>query len=87
MFINFLALITVVAYYVDLNYKIKTSLIVLRRLYKYYSDKNQADLLISIFQNYKITNKIGYFVINNVKNNDIYVNIVLKKLLPTFIST
>jgi len=77
----------VVAHYLDSNYKIKTSLITLRRLYEYRSGENQAELLISIFQDYKITNKIRYFVTDNAKNNDTCVDIVLKRLLPALIST
>ena len=78
---------TVVAHYVNSNYKIKTSLIALRRLHRYHNSENQAELLISIFQDYKITNKIRYFVTNNAKNNDTYVDIVLKRLLPTLTPT
>ena len=85
--INFLILITVVAHYVDLNYKVKMSLIALRRLHEYYSSKNQAELLISIFQDYEITDKIRYFVIDNAKNNDIYVDIVFNRLLPALTFT
>ena len=78
---------TVIAHYVDSNYKIKTSLIALRRLHKYHNNKNQAELLISIFQNYKITDKIRYFVTDNAKNNDIYVDIVFNRLLPALTFT
>ncbi len=85
--INSLILMAVVAHYVNSNYKIKTSLIALRRLHRYYSDENQAELLISIFQDYDITDKIRYFVIDNAKNNDIYVDIVFNRLLPALTFT
>lgn len=79
---NSLALMAVVAHYIDSNYKVRTRLIALRRLYGHHGGDNQAELLLEIIHEYEIVNEIGYFVTDNAKNNDTAIDIVLKRLLP-----
>ncbi len=68
---------SVVIYYINSNYKNRTRLINIKRLYENYSGENQADLLLKIFNKYKLTDLVGYFVLNNIIINDVCIEYAL----------
>ncbi len=74
---NSLAFITVVIYYINNNYKIRTRFIILRRLHGDYNRENQARNLMEILKEYEFVDLVGYFVINNIGSNDTCINCVL----------
>ena len=61
-------------------------LIAIRELHSPHSRENQAEVIIQVIKDYALERKIRYFVIDNITNNDIAINIVLKTLLP-YLST
>ncbi len=71
---------SVVIYYIDSNYKNRTRLINIRRLYEDYSGENQADLLLKILNKYKLADLVGYFVLNNITTNDVCIEYALQIL-------
>ena len=77
---NALAMLGIVAHYMDNLGKNYTVLIGLRRLRGPHSGENMAQLVIEIIVEYDIADKIGCFVLDNASSNDTCVEIVLCKL-------
>ncbi len=63
----------VVIYYINSNYKNRIRLINIKRFYESHSGENQANLLLKIFNKYKLADLAGYFVSNNIIINDVYI--------------
>jgi len=68
----------VVIYYIDKFYKVRTRFIALRRVYKDHSRENQTKLLMEIFKEFELTDRLGYFVSNNIIINDSCIDIFFK---------
>ena len=71
------AIIRVIGHFINKNGR---HCYIIFRLYKIiskYISKNIVGILINLFHNYKITGNIGYFITNNTKLNNIYINIIL----------
>ena len=62
------------------EYKVETTLLGLRRLKGPHSRENIAEAIISVVETYGITNRIGYFVLNNAGSNNTYVSAIIKQL-------
>jgi len=77
---NSLIFMLVMIHYIDSNYKNRTRLISMRRLYGDHSRKNQVALLLEILNNYKLNNLLGYFVSDNTTINDGYIDSYLQTL-------
>ena len=45
-------------------------LLALRELYNQHSDVNIEDLVLNVLMDFRILNKIGYFIIDNIKSNN-----------------
>jgi hypothetical protein len=52
-------------------------LLKLRRLHDSHSGENTASLLIKLLNEYEITNRLRYFILDNAESNDIYVRTFL----------
>src|SRR5438876_11655432 len=72
----------VVAHYVDKKFRNTNRLIALRNLNGSHSGANMTELLIKIIKEFDIQDLLGYFVTDNADNNDIYINAVLRTLMP-----
>ena len=79
---NALAMLGVVAHYMDNMGKNRTVLLGLRRLRGPHSGENMAQLIIEIIMEYDVVDKIGYFVLDNASSNDTCVRVVLQRLRP-----
>ena len=77
---NHLAILGVVAHYMDTTHTVQTRLIGLRRLKGPHSGENMAQILIELFKEYEITNNLGYFILDNASSNDTCVEIILSEL-------
>ena len=66
---NELDLLGVVAHYLDSNLELKTVLLALKPSYGHDAREPQ-DTLLSVLREYKISDKIGYFIADNAANND-----------------
>jgi hypothetical protein len=66
---NELDLLGVVAHYLDKELKLKTVLLALKPSYGHHGEELQETLL-AVLREYKISDKIGYFVADNASNND-----------------
>jgi len=60
------------------KYKIKIILFGLYCLKGPYSGENIIETIVAIIKTYKISGKIGYFVLNNAGLNNIYISAIIK---------
>ena len=52
----------------------------MRRLKGEYNSINQAQVVLDIISKYKISRRIGYFILNNTLSNNTAVDLILKIL-------
>ncbi len=62
-------------------------MITLRRLRENHFGENMTTLLTEIIRKYDFENRLEYFVTDNTKSNDVYIDYILQKLLPYLTST
>ena len=62
------------------KYKVETTLLRLRHLKGSYSGENIAEAIVSVVETYGITDRIGYFVLNNAGLNNTYISAIIKQL-------
>jgi hypothetical protein len=79
---NLLALCKVVAYYVIVDLTNRALLLDLKRVQGIYSGENIADAVLTVIQEFKIADKIGYFQASNAGNNDTCIYTILNAILP-----
>lgn len=79
---NYVAYLAVVCHFIDDKYQNQTLLLGFRRVIGTDSGANQAEKILSLIQEYEITSKIGYFVLDNFTSNDICVDQILRELRP-----
>lgn len=79
---NSMSIMAVVAHYLDKSFVNRSRLIALRRLQGPHSGENMAMLLLKIVREFEITDRLGYFTIDNAESNDICLNVVLNTILP-----
>ena len=57
-----------------------TITLALKELQGEHSDKNQAEVVLNMLNNYGIRNKLGYMVMDNVRSNNTLINAVTASL-------
>jgi hypothetical protein len=67
---NGLLLCGVVGHFIDEQAILRTLLLGLREIVGEHSGENIAGAVIGVIKGYSIASKIGYFVLDNAKNND-----------------
>lgn len=72
---NELDLLGVVAHYLDKELELKTVLLALKPTYGHHGEELQETLL-AVLREYKIGDKIGYFVADNAGNNDVAIELL-----------
>jgi len=70
----------VVIHYCDKAYKNRTRLITLRRFRGSHSGENMTALFIEIIKKYGFEDRLGYFIADNVKSNDVCIDLILQIL-------
>ena len=65
-----LDLLSVLAHYIDKQYKLKTFVLALRDTYGSHSSDNIKDHLLTVLREYQISNKVAYFAADNATNNN-----------------
>ena len=76
------ALLGVVAQFIDASGRSHSLLLGLPELVGTHSGENQAELIIKIIQDYDITAKLGFFVMDNADNNDTALAAIFKEIRP-----
>jgi len=78
---NHLGLLGLVAHYTSEDGKLRHALLALQEIQEPHSGANLADAVLSIIDRYQIRNKIGYFMMDNVSSNDIFLRSLSQRLL------
>ena len=79
---NYQAILGCVAHFINKKGKRRTAVLALRELVGEHSGENMADVLLHIFNDYKISGQIGYFMADNASSNDTCIDLVLQALYP-----
>jgi hypothetical protein len=72
-----IAILGVIAHFVDRTGKRRSAVLALRRLQGVHSGENMAEVLLQIFREYGVSGRIGFFIADNVESNDTCVDTVL----------
>ena len=83
---NSLAFMAVVIHYIDKQYKNRTRLIAMKRVHGSHSGVHQAEIIIQILEEYKLTDRLGYFISDNASSCDTCIDSVLEQLKPALTS-
>ena len=67
---NHRAFLGVIAHWLDSNYKLQSTVIGMRRFHGRHTGENLAACFLEVLQPYSMTEKIGYFTLDNARNND-----------------
>ncbi|KJZ72217.1 hypothetical protein HIM_08359 [Hirsutella minnesotensis 3608] len=79
---NHLALLGVVAHFIDEFGQNQSILIAIRQLHGSHSGENQAEVIKEVIQEYNLQNRIGYFVTDNASNNNTAIDSLIARFLP-----
>ena len=77
MLLNVYTVIGVIVHFINKNGRHCYIIFRLSKIISKYISKNIVDILIDLFCDYKIVGNIRYFIANNTKSNNIYINIIL----------
>lgn len=77
---NHHAFLGAVAYWLDADYKLQSTVIGMRRLYGQHTGENQANCFFEIIKLDNIIDKIGYFTLDNASNNGTAMQFIAQKL-------
>lgn len=70
---NSIAVVAIVAHYIDDNMKLQTTLIGLRWVFGSHSGEVVAEQVVQVIQEYGFEQKLRYFVLDNATSNDRYL--------------
>ena len=79
---NYYAIIAIVSHFMDSKGQRQTKLLAIRRLEGEHSGENIAGTVLQVIREYKISKRIGYFVLDNASSNDVAVDHILRSLYP-----
>jgi len=67
---NYYTFNVVVIHFISYDFRVKTALIGFREIISLYSRENIVELVRAVYKEFNIINKLGYFILNNVGNNN-----------------
>ena len=67
---NCKALLAITAHWTSAEHKAEATLLAIRELKEEHTGKNIAEKIYAVIKEYSISNKLGYFVMDNASNND-----------------
>jgi hypothetical protein len=79
---NSMSMIAIVAHYVSHTGEAKDCLLGLKRVLGTHSGENMARSTTAIIEDYELVDRLGYFMLDNIKSNDTCVREILAKLRP-----
>jgi len=81
--LNNLVFLDSIAYFIDKASDLQTILLALKELQDKHSNTNIIVIILNVLSIYAIRNKLKYFVINNVINNNTMLKTIAKKFQET----
>jgi hypothetical protein len=79
---NYYTIISVVAHFIDSKGCRETKVLAIRRLKGEHSGENIAASVLQVIKEYKIRDRVGFFVLDNASSNDVAVDRILHILYP-----
>ena len=79
---NSLALLGIIAHFVDDQHQIRTVMLVLRRVKGAHTGENLAVILAQIIHEYDFIDRLGYFVLDNASSNNTCIDHLLRSIAP-----
>ena len=79
---NCLAIIGIVSHFIDSKGCRQSKLLAIRQLKGEHSGENIAGAVLKVISEYRISKRVGYFVLDNVSSNDVAVDHILRSLYP-----
>ena len=76
-------MLAIVSHFISQSGEVKSCLLGLRHIEGSHSGENIAQSVIAVLEDYEIKDLLGYFILNNVSSNNIYVQEILKQLQPS----
>ena len=76
------AIIGVMGHFINKDSRCCHVVLGLYKIINKHTGKNIVGVLIDLFCNYGIAGNIGYFIANNAKSNNIYIDTILHALYP-----
>lgn len=73
-----------IAYFINEKNNLIIAIFDLMKLQKKKKKLNQTTIILNLFENYEIRNKLGYMIINNIYINDILIFIIAECLYKNF---
>ena len=67
---NALAILGIVAQFVNKDGQLQSSVLAIKEVNGEHSGKNQAKYVLEVLKEYKIKDKLGYFMMDNADNNN-----------------
>ena len=83
---NHLSLLGVVGHWINPDGQVCQGLLGLRRLHGAHTGENQSQVITSLLHEYQLTKKIGYFTLDNAKNNDTALRCLSQRLQEVGVS-
>jgi hypothetical protein len=77
---NHFTIVGIIAHFMNIQYKIESVLLGLRRLYNSHSGENVAGAIVSVIDKYEIAENIEYMMLDNTSLNDTCVEEILRQL-------
>lgn len=74
---NSLTLLAIYSHFIDKQYNVRTVMLALCRIKDFYSEENIVHTLEEVIQEFDITSRLGYFVLDNAESNDTCVEALL----------
>ena len=78
---NYLRILTVNSHFIVKKLKLSICLLRLVKIQGTHLNLNQLQTVITILDNYDIINKLEYFIINNVRSNNLLIQSVVNYLI------
>lgn len=79
--VNNKALMGIIAHYFADNGDLRESVLVFRELQGQHTGENQAQLIITVVEEYGIATKVGFFMMDNAENNETMIRAFLQSKL------
>lgn len=79
---NAIAMCAIVAHFIGSDYTCQSALLGMKKLKGTHSGENIAEVIIPVLEEYKISDRLGIFVADNIESNNIAIRYILSKLRP-----
>lgn len=84
---NSLAILAIIAHYVDADGKLQRSNLALKSIIGDHKGEHLAEITLEVLQEWGIVSKLGFFMMDNAQSNDVMVRAIQKGIYTNFYSS